>query len=185
MLNKMSKVFISAPISVDWSTVMEFASVVKEAGGNPQYWVRDTSYNQREFDASNSVVFILPGNAWEKSQHGLPKGLKSELSRAYASGKNIYIGYITSRGEHNIYCADSNGMDIKGIQGSSSAFEEQMTANRYAERVMVNSTYGAWGKNSCSEIELPLPKGPTGFSGRPGIAGVDGIEFDERLLLMM
>ena len=179
---KMPKVFISAPISVDWSTVMEFASIVKEAGGNPQYWIRDNPYNQREFDASNSVIFLLPGNAWEKSQHGLPKGLKSELSRAYASGKNIYIGYITSRGEHNIYCADSNGMDIKGIQGSSSAFEEQMAANRYAERVMVNSTYGA---NICSEIELPLPKGPTGVSGRPGIAGVRGFDYDERLLLMM
>jgi hypothetical protein len=73
-------------------------------------------------------------------------------------------------------------MDIKGIQGTSSAFEEQMAANRYAERVMVNSTYGA---NIYSEIELPLPKGPTGVSGRPGIAGVQGFDYDERLLLMM
>jgi hypothetical protein len=36
---------------------------------------------------------------------------------------------------------------------------------------------------ACNEIELP--KGPTGFSGRPGIAGVQGFDFDERLLLMM
>jgi hypothetical protein len=57
-----------------------------------------------------------------------------------------------------------------------------MAANRYAERVMVNSTYGA---NIYSEIELPLPKGPTGVSGRPGISGERGFDYDERLLLMM
>jgi len=188
---KASKIFISAPISIDWSTVQCFESEIKKRGFGVSYWERWSKYSNTDLDSSAAVVFILPKNQFECGHSELPIGLKTELSRAYAQGKKIYLGYVTSTGSYNIYDVNTNGKYIKGISGTANDIygdlksqdnASQFLEDRMAKKIAQNSQYGAWVGNPCGEIELP--KGPTGSVGSPGVAGVAGIEYDERLLLM-
>jgi len=150
-----NKVFISAPISLAWSTVTEFALTVRRAGGEPVWWDRNTRYIQSDFDKADSVLFLLPGNKFESSQYGLPIGLKSELSRAFALNKNIYLGYITSNGNHSIYRADTDGYSIAGLSGTTGCLKQSLESINAAEKIAANSRYGAFVDNPCAEIELP------------------------------
>jgi hypothetical protein len=178
----LSKVYISVPITNDWDTVTSFKRRLKDEGFEVSVWDRKSRYDQREFDNSEAVVFLLPNNKFKALGRELPNGLISELSRAYAQNKMIYVGYVTSAGEYNIYNSDTDGRYIHAISGSANNLFALKKQFRSAEKIMINSRYGVAG-NPCSEIELP--KGPTGFSGRPGISGERGFDYDERLLLMM
>jgi hypothetical protein len=171
-----NKVFISAPIAVDWSTVIEFSHTIISGGGVPVFWNRKENYDQEAFNDSHSVVFILPKNKFQAMQDELPIGLKSELSRAYKMQKVIYIGYITTSGNYNIYAACTDGKEIKGLQGTAQRFSNWMTLNKSesdyelskklkkaSDKIAINSAYGAYaGKvfvpNPCDEIELPTAK---------------------------
>ena len=178
----LSKVYISVPISVDWNTVTSFKRKLVNGGFEVSVWDRKSKYDQREFDNSEAVVFLLPNNKFKAMSRELPIGLVNELSRAYAQNKKIYVGYETSAGEFNIYNSDTDGRYIHALSGSANNLLDLKKQSISAEKIMINSRYGVAG-NPCSEIELP--KGPTGFSGRPGIAGVQGFDYDERLLLMI
>jgi hypothetical protein len=150
----LNKVFISAPISVGWSTVDEFRCVLENGGlVNVRVWDRSSRYDQSEFDSSDAVVFILPKNKFEAAHSDLPIGLKSELSRAYATGKKVYIGYVTSEGRHKIYNADTNGSWIKGISGSANEIFKFLSIKKTWDKMVTNSTYGA-----CSANKFELPK---------------------------
>jgi hypothetical protein len=178
----LSKIHISAPISSDWGTVTSFEKRLKNEGFKVSVWDRKSIYDQSEFDKSDAVVFILPSNKFKATQRELPNGLKSELSRAYAQGKRIYVGYVTSWGSYSIYDTTTDGMNISAIPHSANNMFNLAKQLKAANKIMINSRYGVAG-NPCSEIELP--KGPTGSSGRPGISGERGFDYDERLLLMM
>ena len=192
-----NKVFISAPISTDWSTVTKFFQSVQNAGGEPVYWDRNTRYVQKDFDSCGSVVFILPNNKFARSQYGLPIGLKNELSRAFEMNKDIYVGYITSQGLHCIYRASTDGKDITGVSGTTYSLKRALEPIKAAEKIATNSRYGLkdvdidnylagkWGElehpgNPCAEIKLP--------TARRVYATAISLEtnwVDERLLLML
>lgn len=185
---KANKIFISAPISVDWSTVLGFISSVNKEGFTPRYWDRNTKYDQSEFDDCRSVVFILPKNKFDAYSEELPVGIKSELSRAYAQSKKIYVGYQTSTGSYNIYDADTNGKWIRATSGTandifgelkSEILKSEIKNAKMAERVMKNSTYGTMVHNPCAEVKLPKAQKVYATT----IPNPDWI--DERLLLML
>jgi hypothetical protein len=178
----LSKIYISVPITNDWDTVTSFKRRLVDEGFEVSVWDRKSRYDQREFDKAEAVLFLLPNNKFKATQRELPSGLINELSRAYASNKKIYVGYVTSSGEYNIYNSETDGRYIHALSGSANNLFDLNRQYRAAEKIFINSRYGIAG-NPCAEIELP--KGPTGYSGRPGVQGVNGIEFDERLLLMM
>ena len=185
----LNKVYISVPITNDWDTVTSFGRKLKNEGFEVSVWDRKSRYDQREFDKAEAVVFLLPNNKFNAEQRELPSGLINELSRAYASNKKIYVGYVTSSGEYNIYNSETDGRYIQAMSGTANKIFKcnthevsQKTLDRLAEKVMSNSLYGSVG-NPCSEIELP--KGPTGLSSKPGPDGIQVIEFDERRLLLM
>ena len=116
---KANKVFISAPISMDWSTVLKYETVLKKKGFEVKYWDRYTKYDERPLDESDAVVFLLPNNSFKCSEYELPIGLRAELSRAYALDKPLFIGYIRSGdGQVSFYEADSNGKFIAGQAGT-------------------------------------------------------------------
>lgn len=186
----LNNIYISAPITVDWSTVVRYQQELI-SGSNRKFkvsvWDRKSKYDQREFDSSDAVVFILPNNNFNASQDDLPIGLKNELSRAYAQDKEIFVAYRTNGGSYNIYDAETNGKWIKGVSGTASDIFGstkvlQNSLDIFVGKVMNNSSCRPWSTNPCAEIELP--KGPTGSNGRKGVSGVEGIEFDERLLLI-
>lgn len=177
----LNKVYISVPITNDWNTVTSFGRKLKNEGFEVSVWDRKSRYDQREFDKAEAVVFLLPDNKFKATQRELPSGLINELSRAYATNKKIYVGYVTSSGEYNIYNADTDGRYIHAISGSANNLFALRKQIQSAGKIMVNSRYGAAGNPS---LFNELPKGPTGLSGRPGLKGEAGIEFDERLLLM-
>ena len=117
----MSKsVYISCPIAVSESVLDKFADTVELVSNVvARYWERGTKYDQRYFDTSDAYLFILPGNKFECVSGELPIGLKRELEAAYESGKKIYVGYIAKDGSYNIYSAETNGRNIRGIAGTT------------------------------------------------------------------
>lgn len=180
-----SKVFISAPISIDWSTVQCFEKEIRRKDLKVAYWERNTQYVDSDLDSSDAVVFLLPKNRFEASYQELPIGLKSELSRAYALGKKIYVGYTTSGGNYNIYNASTDGKWIKAQIGSANDIYGELQALRSAKKVVQNSQYGVLEHPDYSDHHLHhIYRRHVGTIGHRGTPGVAGIEFDERLLLM-
>ena len=170
------RIFISAPIDREWSTVLRFSGKLQKAGLVPVFWDRKPRYDQEEFDACDGVLFLLPGNLFSAAHDQLPIGLKSELSRAYALGKPVYVGYTTNNGRDNIYYAETNGKWIKGEAGTadellSFAPQKKMT-DRYGFDKLATT-------NPCGEIELPKAQEVCALT----IPNTDRL--DERLLLML
>jgi len=168
--------FISAPISVNWSTVQQFRCRLFEIYKDAHVWKRDSRYDQSAFDKSDVVVFILPKNKFKAEHNELPIGLQRELSRAYAMNKEIHIGYITASGEYKFYETTTNGKYIHGVAG---------TANTW-EKMAANSTYGAYAdtafkfySNPCAEVALPKAQKVYAKT----VPNPD--YFDERLILML
>ena len=187
-----SKVFISAPISIDWSTVQCFEKVIKRKNLKVAYWERWSTYSNSDLDSSDAVVFLLPKNKFEATNQELPIGLKAELSRAYAQSKKIYVGYETSSGCYNIYNANTDGKWIKAQSGTANDMYGELEKLRSAKKVVQNSRYGAleYPDYSDHHLDIHIHRGSTsrigcvGPIGHQGTQGVAGIEFDERLLLM-
>jgi hypothetical protein len=172
-----SKVFISAPISVDWSTVACFESEIRKNSIDTRvsYWDRNSRYDQNDLDSADAVVFILPKNQFAVISNQLPVGLKSELSRAYALGKSIYVGYTTGGGKHNIYNAATDGWNIQGIAGTVNNIYTILNQ----EFPPSKTTASIQGLNPCEEIELPKAQRVYATT----IPNPDYV--DQRILLMM
>ena len=110
-----SKIFISAPLALDWSTVTRFKSLLKKKGFEVKCWDRKHYYDESLLNESDAVVFLLPDNSFKCSESSLPIGLRAELSRAYALDKPLFVGYIrSSDGQAAIYEAEYNGKFIGG-----------------------------------------------------------------------
>lgn len=153
-----SKVFISAPITVDWSIVQRFDLELTKKKLKVTYWERSSKYNHKLLDDADAVIFILPGIQFKATCDTLPIGLKTELSRAYALNKKIYVGYVTSTGSYNIYNADTDGKSIEGVGRTSNTIYGELEHDKAARKIAANSFYGSSyikSNNPCCEIELP------------------------------
>lgn len=191
-----NRVFISAPISVDWSTVTEFVHSVLDAGGKPVFWDRNTRYDQNDFNSSDSVVFILPKNKFEMSQYGLPIGLKNELSRAFEMNKDIYIGYITSNGNHSIFSSSTDGKNITGVSATTGSLKRSLETIKTAEidahnknlreikKIAANSQYGVFVENPWAEVKFPTVRRVFEKTISATIYE-ECVGYDKRLLLMI
>lgn len=208
-----NKIFISAPLSVEWSTVANLATMIKNKGYKVFYWDRYAKYNPMELDTSDAVVFILPNNQMSCSYNELPIGLKTELARAFSLDKKIYVARASrfptdSDPGFSIYNAQTNGKWIQGIDGTSNYMFAHFSALRAAHKIEVNSSYGFGttngattgatynasattynpNANPCAEIVLPKVYGaePVLKSEADHAGAIQGIlRLDERLLLMM
>jgi len=188
---KFKNVYISAPISMDWSTVSKYKMELEVRGLNVYLWDRTSKYSQSDFDNCRSVVFLLPKNKFKASHSDLPVGLQRELSCAYAQDKDIYIGYQTSNGDYNFYEADTNGVKIEGISRTSGSIFNRVFVNRSAEKVVINSQYGIDTEHELMEIANEM------FNSNPCEELIQKVTkvysrtqsnsdyIDERLLLML
>ena len=160
------QVFISAPQSLDWDTVMKFKRKLINGDVIAKNWDRiPGSYRQSDFNKSDAVLFLLPKNKFRYTKDELPIGLEVELSRACALSKPLFIGYITTTGSYNIYNAKFDGIKIEGVTGTA------------------DDIFRDFGqpdlKNSCAEIKLPKTQ-------RVYATTIPNSNYaDERLILML
>jgi len=138
-----NKVFISAPIDLDWSIVTRFAQKLVDNNILAFAWDRNSIYDQSIFDECGSVIFILPGYTFGAAKDDLPWGQKRELFRAQSQSKKIYIGYS------EIYEANTNREDfINGISGTSNSIftniEKAVRSSLRLDKIAINSAYGAF-----------------------------------------
>jgi hypothetical protein len=161
---------MSVPLSLPWDEVQRFKRRFIIGGYDISLWDRNT-YQPHLFKEADSIIFLLPNFDFEYNTADLPIGLKKELKDALEANKKIYIGYATSSGEYNIYNAEANSYQLKGIKG---------TANKiFDEKSIVIDTSGRMGDS----------KGYTSGS-LYGVRHIDikvtyNDEFDERLLLLV
>lgn len=192
-----NKVYISAPITMEWSTVLSYKLKLDALGFDVKLWDRNFSnYRKQDFDSADTVVILLPNNKFNGSQRDLPIGVCKEISEAYAQSKSIFIGYTPNSGVPEFYRAGvqlgSRGyFTIRGEGGSTTAIKvlaANANVEKAAKKIAVNSTYGladymsgSWSddsgemysSNPCAEIALPTAK------------KVNPDLIEERLLLMM
>lgn len=203
-----NKVFISAPIAMEWSTVLSYKSKLDALGFDVKLWDRNfRNYRKEDFDSADTVVILLPNNKFNGSQRDLPIGVCKEISDAYAQSKSIFIGYTPNSGVPEFYRAGvelgTRGyFTIRGEGGSTNAIRilaANVDKQKAAKKIATNSVYGltdymsgSWGddsgekysSNPCAEIALPKAQrvyAKTIPSWR--YEECDGI--DKRLLLMM
>jgi len=175
-----NKVYISAPISLSWSTVSRTKEILESHFGNVSVWDRDfNNYRPGDFGNANIVVFCLPGLKFSYEVSGLPVGVRKEVKEAISYGKQMYIAYVTSDGFQRIYKARLNGSKIEGIAGTSDdIFTTYLNSNlvnkiqRAAEKIAISSRGVAM-----------LDKTWTTDQGVTSIPNPDYV--DQRILLMM
>jgi hypothetical protein len=204
-----NKIYISAPIVTDWSTVMRFHDILKQKYTDVKVWDRGSRYFQKDFDDAGHVVFVLPNNKFKASFHELPVGVKKELHDAVTQNKKIYIAYTTKDFGNFIYDAKSDGRNIEGIGGTankiflklpSDSVKKGIDAVEEMEKLLrgmastdinislVSNGTSIWSTNPCAEIALPnsqaecvLPVAKIVHATL--VSNPDYV--DERLLLMM
>lgn len=144
---KANKIFISAPLAMNWSTVLQYCRRLDGKNIKPVAWDRESKYDQDAFDECGSVIFILPKAQFSATVDELPTGMKRELARAYEQSKQIYIGYRSMDGEHRIYEAETDGkLYISGTGKVDSIFQKIQNRLEYdkAAKVASNGMYGAF-----------------------------------------
>lgn len=118
------KVYISAPISIPWETVLKVRDNLVSTGIGVSVWNRGTKYSISISDY-DAIVFILPNMKWQHTINGLPSGIKSEVSRAVFLNKPIYIAYTPiNESTPTIYNAKHNLGIITGIQGTGNSIHK-------------------------------------------------------------
>lgn len=163
-----NNIYISAPVSLDWSTVLSFKESIRRKSRdlNICMWDRKEIYKQSELDSCNTIVFLLPKNQFKADSLTLPSGLRNELARAYAKGMNILVGYKSSLGSFRVYNTETNGIYINGIIG---------TADKCFEHI----------EKITLEKDIPSYSLPAAFRLYEGICQPTSFTYDERLLLMI
>jgi hypothetical protein len=112
------KVYLSVPLSVNMSVLEAFASKITSFGHSVKYWDR-VFFHPSYFREADTVVFLLPENAFSYRIENLPVGVKREVLAAKADKKQICVGYITSNNVPHIYTANVDQNWISGVGGSS------------------------------------------------------------------
>ena len=164
MKSNTKTVFISAPVSLKWSTVCDFDEAISEKSKVPveiKAWDRKQEYIAENLDKSDAVIFLLPNNDFECTYIEMPTGLRMELARAYALNKPIFVGYKTrSTGDYNIYSAETDGKSIEGIAGTAGSIYDTVLVSEPKKNVAdIEDISGSmWTGNPCAEIELPKAK---------------------------
>jgi hypothetical protein len=203
-----NKVYISAPIAMEWSTVLSYKSKLDALGFDVKLWDRNfRNYRKEDFDSADTVVILLPNNKFNGSQRDLPIGVCKEISDAYAQSKSIFIGYTPNSGVPEFYRAGvelgTRGyFTIRGEGGSTNAIRilaANVDKQKSAKKIATNSVYGltdymsgSWGddsgekysSNPCAEIALPTAKKIHGITVSTA-KKVNPDLIEERLLLMM
>ena len=155
-----SKIYISAPMSVDWSTVHSVIKQIKsDTGITPKFWDRINSYNDNDLNDADHVVFILPNNKWKAERGKLSKGIARELELAVIQNKKIYIVYKPASGiSHKIYEAESDGYYIKGIASTVGKLVDRVAQENQRPVIYDPHTFEPINTNPCREIMLPKTK---------------------------
>ena len=177
-MNK-AKVYIAAPVALNWGTVSKFRNKLSSAHIDVKLWERDGRYEDSWLNTADAVIFLLPDLSWGTKYNDLPIGLKRELSRAYAMNKKIFIGYETQMKDFNFYETDivlgTSNDRISGIAGTTDSLKKYLKS--VIESTRSDSMNWAYG-NPCNEIELPV-------SQKVFAKTVKSPDLDNRLLLMI
>lgn len=180
-------IFISAPISLKWDTVCDFVEAISEESKVPveiKVWDRYGKYEAKDLDESDAVVLLLPRNDFRCAYIEMPDGLRSELTRAYALNKPIYVGYLTRSGDYNIYEARTDGKSIEGVTGTAGSIYRKVLAPDPKKKAVATDDYYEFydsicTDNPCAEIELPKAK-------RVYTTTIPNPDYiDERLILLL
>lgn len=124
------KVYMSVPLSLDWSTVQLFRRRFPEKEFEVNLWDRQRqNYNPRYFEDAEDVVFLLPNFTFNCPVSKLPTGVARELREAVEENKNIYVGYITATGDYNIYKGTILSGDITGVKGTANSIFKGTSAS--------------------------------------------------------
>lgn len=158
-----SKIYISAPMSIAWSSVQSVIDEIKERTGEyPSYWERSSKYNVYDLINADHVVFILPMQAFKAKSKDLPIGVSRELEKAVIYNKKVYVVYKPSYARNPlIYDADSDGYNIKGLEKTAGMLFSRVKHHEIlrftAQGHMLYSPYNSEtiSVNPCSEIPLP------------------------------
>lgn len=190
-----SKIYVSAPMSVAWSSVQSVIDDIKERTGKyPSYWERGSKYNEDDFINADHVVFILPMQAFKAEYKDLPIGVSRQLEKAAIYNKKVYIAYKPKHARTVlIYNAESDGYNIEGIKGTAGELFTQINTQikdqstqeykKYNPDTFTQVTFDPISTNPCSEIPLgsAAPSAPLYYMD----VNYNSTIHDPRLLLMM
>lgn len=138
MRKVISSFYLSCPMNVDSSTLMSFVKLGASCLYNPanaHYWVRGTPYNTTEYTSMiinvDAFLIILPSNSFKHPLINLPSGTRSELNKAIAANKPLYLCYISKDGP-KIYSASisDDGKMIEGVTGTHRNFKDDCTEGK-------------------------------------------------------
>lgn len=119
------KVYISCPKTVPQETLSEFAKLIRSWGADVCYWARGSIYKDNRLREADAVVVLLPNLVWKLPMEEIPMGTRGEIKLAKELGKPLYLGYITTAGNHGVYRAmvDYYSHDTKFV-GIAGTYEE-------------------------------------------------------------
>ena len=122
----MRKVYISCPIIVSTTTLETIRKRAEEANNTiVKIWNRDSwSYDPDMLNESEDIIIVHPNNKFKFPVRELPTGVLSELRRAFALHKNIYLAYQNTAREFNFYEVEfsEGGNFLSAIVGTTGTY---------------------------------------------------------------
>lgn len=129
------KAYISCPISVGTSKIIEVANTVRKLEYNPTWWEKGTAYTEDKLRDASIFILMSEHNSFDYCLDDMTLGCRKELALAKSLGKTLYMAYWKIKGEKlNIYPINLRHLEDGRVLGESGCYlgEVPKVINNYS-----------------------------------------------------
>jgi hypothetical protein len=136
----MKSAYISCPMSVSQTILIEVIDLVRDCGTTARWWPKGTQYDENYYkkvivEETDAFIVILPDLKWSYACGKMTSGSHKELSLAIEANKPLFIAYKSRNDGLGIYAAEimevSGVRTITGIHSTRYNFRDSAKAVKY------------------------------------------------------
>jgi hypothetical protein len=116
------KAYISCPLPVAMSTLMEVSNKVISLGYETSFWARGTSYQEDQLREADIFVLISVEHQFDYVLDSMTFGCRKELALAKSLKKPLYMAYWKNGTTLNIYPINLKHLDDGRVLGQSGMY---------------------------------------------------------------
>ena len=129
------KAYISCPLGESIIKVQQVAGRLISLGYEPTYFIRGTSYEDKDVRDCNLFVLISSGGEFDFNRSAMTLGCGKELDLAHSLNKKLYIAYWKATKSLNIYPINISRLEEGRVLGMSKSYlqpiPKQLIINNY------------------------------------------------------
>jgi len=126
------KAYISCPIPVAMSTIMEVAGKLNNLGYDSLWWARGSEYTEDKLREADIFVLMSIEHSFDYILDSMTFGCRKELALAKSLNKPLYMAYWKNGTTLNIYPINLKHLEDGRVLGQSGVYlKKQEIINDY------------------------------------------------------